>query len=148
MISLRYRPLFDFQNELSQMRAHLDDLFASGRESPRRVSPSQFPLLNAWEAGDSFYVEAELPGLALEDLEIYMADTNTLVIKGQRKEPEPAGGQWHRRERAFGTFERTFTFPGAVNANEVEASLKHGVLTIKLPKVPELRPRKIEVKAS
>lgn len=148
MISLRYRPLFDFQNELNQMRSHLDDLFASGRGSPRKVSPCQFPPLNAWETGESFYVEAELPGLALEELEIYMAETNTLTIKGQRKQPELAGGQWHRQERAFGTFERSFTLRGAVNADQVVASLKHGVLTITLPKAPELQPRKIEVKAS
>jgi len=148
MISLRYRPLFDFQHELNLMRSHLDDLFGSGRGGTRRLSPCQFPLLNAWETGDSFYLEAELPGLALEDLEIYMADKSTLAIKGHRKTPELAGGQWHRRERAFGTFERSFTLPGAVNGDEVEASLKHGVLTIKLPKAPELRPRRVEVKAS
>jgi HSP20 family protein len=77
-----------------------------------------------------------------------MADASTVVIKGNRKTPELAGGQWHRRERAFGTFERSLTLPGAINGDEVEASLKHGVLTVKLPKAPELRPRKIEVKAS
>jgi HSP20 family protein len=147
MISLRYRPLFDFQNELNQMRAHLDELFAA-RGGSRRVSPTEFPLLNAWETGECFYVEAELPGLALEDLEIYMADSNTLTIKGERKEPALAGGQWHRRERAIGSFERSFSLPANVNADEVEATIKHGVLTIKLPKAAELRPRKIEVKAS
>jgi HSP20 family protein len=130
------------------MRSHLDDLFSAGRGSSPRVSPSSIPLLNAWETGDCYYVEAELPGLVLEDLEIYMADASTLAIKGQRKAPELASGQWHRQERAFGTFERSFALPGSVNADEVEASLRHGVLTIKLPKAAELRPRKIEVKAS
>jgi len=148
MISLRYRPLFDFQNELHRLQGQMNDVFASGRGSLRGVSPYQFPLLNAWETSDSYYVEAEVPGLALEDLEICMADANTLAIKGQRKQPELAGGQWHRQERAFGLFERSFTLPGAVDADEVDASLKHGVLTIRLPKTPELRPRKIEVKAT
>jgi HSP20 family protein len=148
MISVRYRPLFDFQHELNQMRSHLGDLFASDRGSIRQESPWQFPLLNAWETGDSFYLEAELPGMELEDLEIYMANSSTLAIKGHRNPPELTGGQWHRRERAFGTFERSFQLPGAINGDEVEASLKHGVLTIKLPKAAELRPRKIEVKAS
>ena len=148
MISLRYRPLFDFQHELNHMRSHLNDLLAAGRRNTREVSPCQFPLLNAWETGDSFHVEAELPGLALEDLEIYMADRNTLSLKGRRKAPELTTGQWHRRERAFGTFERSLSIPGDINADQVEASLKHGVLTIKLPKSAELQPRKIEVKAS
>ena len=77
-----------------------------------------------------------------------MTDQNTLTIKGDRKEPTLEGGHWHRRERAFGAFERSLALPGAVNAEEVEAWFKHGVLTIKLPKAPELRPRKIEVKVS
>jgi HSP20 family protein len=148
MISLRYRPLFDFQNELNQMRSHFDDLLAAGRGSTREVSMRQFPLLNAWETGDSFYVEAELPGFELEDLEIYMTDTSTLGIKGQRKAPELADGKWHRRERAFGAFERSLPVPAAINGDQVEASLKYGVLTIKLPKAAEMRPRKIDVKAS
>src|SRR6187549_3304044 len=148
MISLRYQPLFDFQNELNQMRSHLGDLLGPGRGNGREASMCQFPLLNAWETGDSFYVEAELPGFELEDLEIYMTDTSTLAIKGQRKAPELAGGKWHRRERAFGAFERSLPVPAAINGDQVEASLKHGVLTIKLPKAAELQPRKIKVKAS
>jgi len=148
MISYRYRPLYDFQNELNQMRRHLDGLFSPDRGVGRHVEPSGFPLLNAWETEECFHVEAELPGLAMDELEIYMADRNTLTIKGCRNEPTMEGGQWHRRERAFGAFERSLALPGAVNADDVEASFKHGVLTIKLPKAPELRPRKIEVKAS
>jgi len=148
MISLLYRPLFDFRNELNQLQDHLHDVLILGRGSPRKMSPCQFLLINAWETSDGYYLEAELPGLALEDLEIYMADANTLAIKGERKRPELSGGQWHRCERAVGTFERSFILPGTVNADEIEASLKHGVLTVKLPKAPEPRPRKIEVKAA
>lgn len=143
MFSLRYRPLHDFRNELNQMRGQLDELFGTSRSAATRT----FPLVNAWEAEDSFYVEAELPGLELEDIEIYMADRDTLTIKGSRKEPKVEGGQWHRRERGFGAFERSLALPGAVNAEEVEASFKQGVLTVKLPKAAELRPRKIDVKA-
>lgn len=111
MISLRYQPLFDFQQELNQMRSQLDDFLASDRGNPGQSS-WQFPLLNAWETADSCYVEAELPGLEREDLEISMADRSTVTIKGQRKGPEVTGGQWHRRERACGTFERSFKLPG------------------------------------
>lgn len=143
MISLRYRPLHDFRTELNQMRGQLEDLFGSARNA----TPRAFPLLNAWETEDSYHVEAELPGVELGDVEIYMADGNTLTIKGSRKEPKLEGGQWHRRERGFSGFERSLALPGAVNADEVQACLKHGILTINLPKAPELRPRKIEVKA-
>ena len=147
MFSLRHRPIFDFQNELHQMRRQLKELLGTpGGE--RRVHPTGYPLLNAWEDEHNFYVEAELPGLALEDLDISMADRNTITIKGTRKEPTLEGGQWHRRERAFGEFERSLELPGAVDADNVEANFRNGVLTIRLPKAPELRPRKIEVKAS
>ena len=146
MFSLRNRPLFDFQNELNHMRRQLNELLGPAGEP--RAHSAGYPLLNAWEDEHSFFVEAELPGLALDDLDISMTDRSTITIKGHRKEPTLAGGQWHRRERGFGAFERSLELPGAVDADNVEASFKCGVLTIKLPKAPELRPRKIEVKAS
>jgi HSP20 family protein len=146
MFLLRRRPLFDFQNELAQMRRQLGDLVGTSAE--RRMYPSTYPLLNAWEQDHDFYVEAELPGLALEDLDISMTDQSTITIKGSRKAPALVSGQWHRHERAFGEFERSLELPGPVDADNVEASFKNGVLTMKLPKAPELRPRKIEVKAT
>src|SRR5205809_289132 len=152
MFSLRHRPIFDFQDELNQMRRQLNELLGTpgtgSSGTGRRVHPTGYPLLNAWEDEHNFYVEAEVPGLALEDLDISMTDRSTITIRGTRKEPTLEGGQWHRRERAFGEFERSLELPGAVDADNVEASFKNGVLTIKLPKAPELRPRKIEVKAS
>jgi len=149
MFSMRHRPFFDFQNELNQMRHQINELLGSaGGGAERRVHPTGYPLLNCWEDDQNYFVEAELPGLALADLDISMTDRNTITIKGSRKEPAIEGGQWHRRERAFGEFERSLELPGAVDADQVEASFKHGVLTIRLPKAPELRPRKIEVKGS
>lgn len=147
MFSMRHRPIFDFQNELNVMRRQLNELLGTP-SGERRVHPTGYPLLNAWEDEQNFFVEAELPGLALEDLDISMTDRNTITIKGTRKEPTVEGGQWHRRERAFGEFERSLELPGAVDADHVEAKFTNGVLTIKLPKAPELRPRKIEVMAS
>jgi HSP20 family protein len=146
MMTLRFSPLADLRDEMDRMRNHVEHFFGSRSGRPA-LDPAGYPALNAWEDAESFYVEAELPGLALADLEIALTETDTLTIKGQRQEPALEAGSWHRRERAFGTFERTLTLPGAVDAERVEASLKLGVLTIKLPKAPELKPRKIEVKA-
>jgi HSP20 family protein len=148
MLALRFSPLRDLHDEMHRMRNRFDQLVGESRGQRPTLDPSGFPALNAWEDDENFYVEAELPGLAESDLEISMADQSTLTIKGQRKQPELPGGQWHRRERAYGSFERSFPLPGAVTADNVEASLKNGVLTIKLPKAPELRPRKIEVKSA
>ncbi len=146
MMTLRFSPLNELRDEMDRMRNQVEHFFGAARSRPA-LDPSGFPALNAWEDAENFYVEAELPGLALEDLEISLSDADALTIKGQRKEPTLETGSWHRRERAFGAFERTLTLPGAVDAENVEASLKLGVLTIKLPKAPELKPRKIEVKA-
>ena len=145
MLSLNCTPMFALHNRFNQLASQLDELF---EPSDRRtvVNPIAFPLLNAWEDENCFYIEAELPGFALADLEIFMNDDSTVSIRGERKEPELSGGKWQRRERAFGCFERLLTLPGPVSADGVEATLKHGVLTVKLPKAAELRPRKIEIK--
>jgi HSP20 family protein len=147
MFALNYTPMFALQNRFNQLASQLDELY---EPSDRRavVNPIAFPLLNAWEDEHSFYLEAELPGFSLNDLEIFMTDDNTVTIRGERKEPELSGGKWQRRERAFGCFERTLTLPGRVGADQVEATLKHGVLTVKLPKAAELRPRKIKIKTA
>lgn len=146
-MTLRFAPLADWKDEMDRMRNQVENFFGTARGGRPGLNPVGYPALNAWEDADHFYVEAELPGLALEDLEISLADAQTLSIKGQRKEPTAEGGAWQRRERAFGAFERTLSLPGVVDAERVEASLKLGVLTVKLPKAAELKPRKIEVKA-
>jgi HSP20 family protein len=148
MLAVRFSPLRDLQDRMDQMSNRFAQHAGNGHGSERpSIDPTGFPALNAWEDAECYYVEAELPGLALEDLEIYLSDENTLTIKGHRKEPTLATGQWHRRERAFGSFERQLRLPGNVNADEVEACLKHGILTVTMPKTPETKPRKIAVNA-
>jgi len=146
-MTFRFAPLAELRDEVDRMRNNREQFFGAARTNRPALDPASFPALNAWEDAESYYVEAELPGLALEDLEISLAEGDTLSIKGQRKGPAENDGNWHRRERAFGEFERTLKLPAAVDSDKVEASLKLGVLTVKLPKAPELKPRRIEVKA-
>ena len=98
-----------------------------------------------WEDGDHLYVEAELPGLDLNDLEIHVTGDNQLSLQGERKRPAEEEGDWHRRERSFGAFSRVVELPADVDCEKVAATFKHGVLTITLPKREELKPRRIEV---
>ena len=147
MLALRFAPLGEIHRELNGLRSHFDQVLGDLRAVSRPFAPASFPALNAWEDQENYFVEAELPGIALDDLEIHVADRNTLSIKGERK--QAAGeGPWHRRERGYGKFERELALPGYVDAEQVAASLKNGILTIKLPKAAEMLPRKIEVKAS
>jgi HSP20 family protein len=105
-----------------------------------------YPAMNVWDNGEQVFVEAELPGLKLDDLEIYVTGGNQLTLKGERKPFTPEKGVWHRQERGFGSFVRTLTLPYPVNADKVDARFENGVLLIKLAKHESAKPRKITVK--
>jgi HSP20 family protein len=136
--------------EMHRLRNEMDRLFGrygSGR-SPRQFGMSVFPPVNLWEDDDNLYVEAELPGFELDELEIYVTGGNQLSVKGERKQPELTNGSWHRQERGFGNFSRMIELPSDVDCDKVSAEFKHGVLTIKLAKSEAVKPRRIEVKAN
>lgn len=111
------------------------------------VRPSPFPALNIWEDGDNLMAEAEVPGLKLDDVEI-LVEGDELTIKGKFNTPELEEASYLRRERVVGEFSRTITLPRTVNSERVEATLKDGVLTIKLPKAEEAKARKITVRSA
>lgn len=131
---------------LQQEMGKLFDSFGLERGNWPALAVS-FPALNTWEDGDCFYAEAEVPGMSLEDLEIYVTG-NQLTLQGERKQVDFGDKSvWHRQERGFGKFTRTVELPYDVDADKVEAKLCQGVLTLKLPKSEAARPRKITVKA-
>ncbi|MFQ5412181.1 MAG: Hsp20/alpha crystallin family protein [Phycisphaerae bacterium] len=104
------------------------------------------PTLNFWEDGDRFFVEAEVPGLKMEDLNVQVLG-NTLTIEGQWKTAEDENAHYYRRERMSGEFTRTLTLPVDIDMGQVEAALKDGVLRVTLPKAEVAKARKINVKA-
>lgn len=144
MLNTRWQPVA----ELNRLRSELERAFGQAGQGRTAASARVFPPLNLWESDDNLYVEAELPGFEMEELEIYVTGGNQLSIAGERKPPEFKGGAWHRQERAFGKFRRTFDLPCDVNADAVSATFAHGILTLTMPKVEEVKPRRIEVKAS
>lgn len=142
MFSTRWNPVLEMRDEMNR----LFDRW--GMNGPRRYARAQYPLLNLWEDENNLYVEAELPGFEMDDLEIYVTGENQLSLKGERKQPAHEGGTWHRQERGYGAFNRIVELPSGVNGEKVSAEFKNGVLTISLPKREEVKPRRIEVKAS
>jgi len=136
------REMDRFQREMNRL---FDRFFP--RDGGWAIETGIYPALNIWEDDDALYVEAELPGMQLEDLEIYVTGDDQLTIKGERKAPQVGKGTWHRQERTFGSFTRLVTLPVAVDPDRVEAELRNGVLTIKLPKKEEAKPRRITVQA-
>ena len=103
------------------------------------------PPLNAWENADGLTIEAEVPGLKMEDLELTVHD-DVLTLRGKRKNDHAEGAAVLRHECEAGAFERSLRLPYPTEEAHVSATLKNGILTITLPKAEALKPRKIEVK--
>ena len=146
MLTTRWHPLVDFESDINRVRDEMDRAFGryTGRRSP--LAPASYPLLNLWENDDRFFVEAEIPGMELENLEITVHGSQ-LSITGERKAPTGEQTTWHRQERGFGQFSRVIELSEDMNPEGVEAILKNGVLTISLPRREETKPRRIEIKA-
>lgn len=111
------------------------------------VSNRRFlPAVDIRETPDALTLTAELPGLSREDVHITL-ENSVLTISGERKfEKDTKEENYHRIERSYGTFSRSFTLPSNVRGEQVNAAFKDGVLTITLPKTDEAKPRKIEIK--
>lgn len=106
----------------------------------------RFLPVNLWEEGDRFFVEAEVPGLKMEDLDVQVLG-NEVVIKGRWEAIEDEKVRYRLRERLTGEFERTLSLPVEIDTGQVEAVLKNGVLRVTLPKAEVARAKKITVKA-
>ena len=144
----RWSPFNDTWRELSRLHEEMNRLF--GRFPELEIASQYavtYPALNVWEDVDHIYAEAELPGMAMKDLEIVVTGDNQLSLKGERRQPELDKATWHRQERGFGEFARVITLPVSVDADRVSAEFQHGVLTIKMPKSEGAKPRRIPVKA-
>lgn len=147
MWSSRWQSFHPVWNQLQQFQEEMNRLFDRWGNGSTFGGPAGFPALNVWEDGEQVHVEAELPGLDLKDVEIYVSGGNQLTLKGERKSNLPEKGIWHRQERSFGSFTRSLTLPFPVDAEKVDARLENGVLHIQLSKHESARPRKIPVKA-
>lgn len=126
----------------AQLRRELDRFFG---ELERSQGPSA--AISFEDDGTNFVLRADVPGLTEKDFEISVAN-NTVTLKGERKVQVPEGYSQHRRERADVRFAKSFQLPARVDAEKVTATLKHGVLTLTLPRAAEAQPRQISVKAA
>lgn len=146
MLPTRWQPR-SIWSEMNRLQEEMDRLFGRGNDL-RRLGRWAYPPLNLWEDDDNLYVEAELSGFELSELDITVTGDNHLAIKGERKEPELEGTTWHRQERGYGSFHRMIELPEHVDPDKVLAEFKHGVLTVTMPKREEAKPRRIEVKCN
>jgi len=150
MWTTRWQPfgLGNIWSEMNRLQSEMNRLFDryGFADGGRRPAPA-YPALNLWQDADNLYLEAELPGMELSDLEILVSGGNQLSLKGKREAPSVEKGAWHRQERGYGCFTRSITLPQEVDADKVEAEFQHGVLCVTLPRREGAKPRRIEVKA-
>jgi HSP20 family protein len=107
--------------------------------------PRPFPSMNLYDAGDQYFLTAELPGVSPREIELSIAG-ETLTLRGERRRPEGISeDRYRRQERQFGRWARSVTLPDRVDGAGVSASFAHGILMVTLPKDADARPRQIAV---
>lgn len=141
---------FDPFRELSTMQDRINRIF--GDAYTRRFDDDLtqrgewFPPVDIYEnANQEIVLKAELPGISREDIDLRV-ENNTLTLRGERKrDTEVKQEQYHRIERSYGSFSRSFSLPSRIDTEKVRADFKEGVLSIVLPVKAEAKPRQIEV---
>jgi HSP20 family protein len=136
--------------ELEEIQSRLSSLF--GRTPLRGLGEETMtvsewtPLVDITEDEKEYLIKAELPEVKKEDVKVTV-ENGTLSITGERKvEKEEKGKKYHRVERAYGSFMRSFTLPEGTTGDKVSAEFKDGVLKVHLPKSEEVKPKSIDVK--
>jgi HSP20 family protein len=136
--------LWNMQREINRL---FDNVFRGGTQDDGTLFPTLWtPAVDIMESDDQYRVKVELPGVSKDDVKITL-ESNILTIRGEkRQEQETKENSYHRVERAYGTFQRSFTLPSTVKSDKIDASYKDGVLIINLPKAEEAKPKSIEVR--
>ena len=130
------------------LRRQMDQVFREFDETgATRGRTTNYPRASLRDTKEAFVLTAEVPGLSDKDLEI-AATSESLTVSGERKAGAPEGYAAHRRERGDYRFSRSFAMPARVDVERISAEVRNGLLTVTLPKHPEVRPKPIAVKAS
>jgi HSP20 family protein len=129
-----------------RLNSHFNDLMSDFFREVSPFSVRSFGLgFNIYEHNDKYHIEAELPGVAMEDLDITIKG-NTVTLAGERKAPVLQNGEtMHRQERWAGKFSREISLPVELDADQTTATLQNGVLTLSVPKSPKALPRKVVI---
>lgn len=140
-------PFASILDEMARWRQTMDPSWGMWPATEAPMLAASYPALNVWQDDAFVYAEAELPGIDLTNLEIFVTGEDLLTIKGNRPQSPMKHCAWHRQERGFGPFTRVQELPFPVQSAKVEARLEHGILTIKMPKTEAAKPRLIPIRA-
>ena len=144
MAIVKYNPFRDLRAMQEQMNRLLD--MAWNREIGEELREGIWqPPVDIYEDESSVVIKAELPGVDQKEIDIRIED-NTLTLRGERKHSQDVKKEnYHRVERFYGTFQRSFSLPHTIDQEHVKATCYQGVLTITLPKREEKKPKQINV---
>jgi HSP20 family protein len=136
-----FEDLFSIQRGMNRL---MTDSFGT-RERNEAALAAWSPVVDVYEDENSYLIKAELPGVARDDVKVGL-DRNLLTISGERRlEQEEKRENYHRIERSYGQFFRSFSLPPNVNTEAIAAEFKDGVLKLSLPKKEESKPKQIQV---
>jgi HSP20 family protein len=139
----RWNPTVAYLNR--EPIARLFESFFNDAQGEEVSNRNWVPPVDIQETEEGYRLQAELPGLTKEDIDITL-ENNVLRLSGERKyERDVKKESFHRVERTYGTFSRAFALPQQVNAEGVQAAFENGVLTITVPKAEQAKPRKISI---
>lgn len=146
MAIIRWDPFRDLVTLRDRMNRLFEDAVTTARgEEKDLISSSWAPAVDIYEDETQLVLTAEVPGIEEKDIEIKIED-NTLTIRGERKmEKETKEENYHRIERAYGSFFRSFTLPNYIDQDKIHAEHENGVLKITMIKKAELKPRKVKI---
>ena len=145
MALVKYNPLRELRTMQDQMNRLLNLSWNHDLPSEDIREGLWQPAVDIYETTDSIVIKAELPDVDQKDIEVRIEDS-TLILKGERKhEDEVKKENYHRIERYFGSFQRSFSLPTTVDQEKVAAICDKGILTITLPKKEETKPKQINI---
>ena len=147
----RLAPFRSSLNDLNILQNRLNSIFTDFArpegESNELATGNFVPAVDVYEDAQHLVLKFEVPGITPEDLDIRV-EGRTLTVRGERKwNTEEQEENFHRVERRFGSFVRSFALPTTVDTENIQAQSEHGVLELTLNKKPEAKPKQIQVKA-
>jgi HSP20 family protein len=145
MAITRWRPFRDEVSIQDEMNRLFDDFFGHPFTRREWTEETWSPSVDVSETKDNVIVNAEIPGMSKDDIQVSVQD-NILTLSGEKKqEKEEKNVGYHRIERSYGSFRRSFTLPTFVQTDKVKAAYKGGILKITLPKTEEVKLKEIPI---
>ena len=146
MAIIRWTPFRELSTVQERVNKLFDDVIRPPYRSDEGFAVSAWaPAVDIYETDKEIVMKAELPGMQEKDIDIKVEDNNLIVSGERRMEKEVKEESYHRIERSYGSFHRSFTLPHAVDREGIKASYKDGVLKVVLPKKEEAKPKQIKI---